>query len=180
MKPQQPQLDDSRTRLTMLWTEAQPTTMAFIRSMVPNPADAEDVLQQTAYDIASNFDDYDPARPFIAWAVGIAKYKVFEYRRRQNTDKLVFTDQALECIADAYVSQSGLLTDNAHALEHCMRKLGGKARNMVDLRYAQNLKPQAIAKRIGTTAGSVSVTLNRIREALRTCIHRYHSREGGA
>lgn len=174
------QLDDSRTRLTMLWTEAQPTTMAFIRSMVSNPTDAEDVLQQTAYDIASHFDEYDPDRPFIAWVVGIAKYKVFEYRRKQHADPHVFNDAALECIAEAYVEKASELSENSNALEHCMQKLNGKARKLVELRYTHNLKPAAIAKQIGSNANSVSATLSRVREALRACIRRYLSRRGEA
>ncbi|MFK7790385.1 MAG: sigma factor [Phycisphaeraceae bacterium] len=94
-------LDDSRTRLTLLWTTAQPMVMAFISSMVPNHTDAEDVLQRTAYDIATNFEQYDPDRPFIAWAIGIAKYKVLDYRRDMSRSKVVFNDAALESIADA-------------------------------------------------------------------------------
>ena len=170
--------DDSRTQLTLLWTSAQPMVMAFVRSMVPNASDAEDVLQQTAFDIATNFEQYDPDRPFVAWAIGIAKYKVLTYRRDKGREQTVFTGEAIERIAGAYVDQSDVLGENARALQGCIDKLSEKARTLIELRYSQNLKPAAIAQRVGTTANTVSNALSRTRELLRDCIQRTRRREG--
>lgn len=167
----------SRTQLTLLWTQAQPLVMAFIRSMVANQSDAEDVLQQTAYDIATHFDDYDPDRPFIGWAIGIAKYKVMSYRRDRGREQVVFNEDAMERMAVAYTDQADKLGDNARALEACLRKLPEKGRTLIDLRYVQDLKPAAIARQIGTTANTVSNALSRTREALRACIERYRRQE---
>lgn len=178
MDPSHPQPDDSRTRLTMLWTAAQPVVMAFIRSMVPHHADAEDVLQRTAYDIATRFDEYDAERPFIAWAIGIAKYKVLDHRRDSGRASAVFTDEALEHIAGAYGKQADQLNDNAGALHECLKKLSDKARSLIELRYNQELKPADIADRIGTSANTVSNALSRTRQALRDCIERQLKREG--
>lgn len=164
--------DDSRTRLTLLWTSAQPMVMAFIGSMVPNHADAEDVLQRTAYDIATNFDAYDLDRPFIAWAIGIAKYKVLDYRRDNNRSRVVFNDAALQQLATAYADDAEQLNEQARRLRQCMDKLSDKARSLVELRYMQDLKPIVIAKQIGTSANTVSNALSRVRESLRDCIKR--------
>ena len=166
------QPDDSRTRLTLLWTSAQPMVMAFIGSMVPNQADAEDVLQRTAYDIATNFEQYDADRPFVAWAIGIAKYKVLDYRRDASRSKIVFNDAALENIADAYSEQAEALGEQFRALRDCMEKLSDKARSLIELRYMQGLKPIAIAKQIGSNANTVSNALSRVRISLRDCINR--------
>ena len=170
--------DDSRTRLTLLWTSAQPMVMAFIGSMVPHHADAEDVLQRTAYDIATNFEQYDPEKPFIAWAIGIAKYKVMDYRRDASRSRVVFNDAALEQIATAYAEESEQLSEQSRALRQCMAKLSDKARSLVELRYMQNLKPLAIAKQIGASANTVSNALSRVRESLRNCIKRQQQSEG--
>lgn len=170
--------DASRTQLTLLWTQAQPLVMAYIRSMVHHHSDAEDVLQRTAYDIATHFDAYDPDRPFIAWALGIAKYKVMDYRRDLSREQVVFTDAALDSLNHAYASSASDLEDNAKALHDCLRKLSDKARTLVELRYLQNLKPAEIAQQIGTSANTVSNALSRTRQALRDCISRTNRREG--
>lgn len=172
--PNQP--DDSRTRLTLLWTSAQPMVAAFIGSMVPNHADAEDVLQHTAYDIATNFEQYDPDLPFIAWAIGIAKYKVLNYRRDTSRSKIVFNDAALEQIASVYTDDADTLSEQSRLLSKCMDKLSGKGRSMIELRYTQNLKPAAIAKQIGASANTVSNALSRIRETLRNCVKKQQTR----
>lgn len=165
-----PQPDDSRTRLTLLWTSAQPMVMAFIGSMVPNQADAEDVLQRTAYDIATNFEQYDPARPFVAWAIGIAKYKVLDYRRDAGRNRVVFNEAALEQVAHVYAEDADALTEQSRLLRQCMAKLSDKARSLVELRYMQGLKPAAIAKQVGSTANTISNALSRVRMSLRDCI----------
>ncbi len=161
----------------MLWTQSQPVVMAFIRSMVAHQDDAEDVLQQTAYDIATHFDDYDADRPFVAWAIGIAKYKILAYRRDSGRSREVFNNAALDQIATAYAEQSDQLSENARALDHCLQKLSDKARTLIELRYTQGLKPASIAEQIGTTPSTVSNALSRTRESLRTCIRRRHERE---
>ena len=40
---------DKLTQITLLWTNAQPSVMAFIRSITPQLADAEDILQETDF-----------------------------------------------------------------------------------------------------------------------------------
>ena len=72
---------DQTTEMTLLWTAAQSSVMAFIRSVTPQLADAEDILQETARQIVERFDEYDRERPFAPWAIGIARYKVLEWRR---------------------------------------------------------------------------------------------------
>ncbi|MEO0475028.1 MAG: sigma-70 family RNA polymerase sigma factor, partial [Planctomycetota bacterium] len=174
---QRPESNESRTRLTLLWTQAQPSVMAFVRSMVPNPADAEDVLQQTAYDIATNFEQYDDSRPFVAWAIGIAKYKVLDYRRDRGRGRMVLTGDAVEHLANAYIDEADVLSANGRALHDCIEKLSDKARSLIELRYTQDLKPAAIAQRVGTSPNVVSNALSRTRQVLRNCIERARDRE---
>ena len=50
---------DKATEITLLWTAAQPSVMAFIRSVTPQLADAEDILRETALQIVNHFDQYD-------------------------------------------------------------------------------------------------------------------------
>lgn len=49
--------------------------------MVPNINDARDVLQETAVALWQSIAHYDPARPFVAWARGIALNKAKMFNR---------------------------------------------------------------------------------------------------
>ncbi len=55
-----------------LWTAAQATVSAFIRTLIPDLHQADEVIQRVAVALVRKFDRYDPTRPFVAWAIGVA------------------------------------------------------------------------------------------------------------
>ena len=164
--------EDRITEITLLWTAAQPSVMAFIRSVTPQLADAEDILQETARQIVNRFDEYDRARPFAPWAIGIARYKVMEWRRVHAKVGLVFDEEAIEAIHFAYAERAEDWPVVGHAIDECLKKASPAAEKLLVLRYLENLKPAEIARRLGSTANSVSVRLFRARDGLRKCIRR--------
>ena len=114
---------DSRDveELTCLWTAAQRMVSAFLRTLVPNPSDREDLLQQVAVVIVQKFPQYDRARPFTSWAIGIAKQEVLAYRRHLRTDRHLFNDALVDRIAltyDHFLSEG--LSDLGDTLEQCL------------------------------------------------------------
>ena len=64
---------DDQDRFTRCWTQAQPAIAGYIAALVPDPHAADDVVQEVAVILLRKFAEYDPARPFIAWAMGVAK-----------------------------------------------------------------------------------------------------------
>lgn len=146
--------------------------MAYIRSMLPRFQDAEDVLQQVAAAIAERFDEYDPDRPFVAWAIGIARYKVLEHRRTLNADKLIFDVETLDQISRIYEKRTERFGQMNQALEYCMAKLTSRGKKLMVMRYVRDMAPARIAEQIGTSANVISVTLHRMRESLRRCIEK--------
>src|SRR3954447_11640897 len=94
---------DERTReVARLWTLAQPTVSAFVASMVREIRDRDDVLQDVAVAVLDSFDSYDPSRPFVAWALGIARNQALLHLRRKGRDRLVFDAEALDRIERAF------------------------------------------------------------------------------
>ena len=63
-------------------------------------------------------------------------------------------------------------------LPGCIDQLEGRARQLCDLRYQEDLKPAAIGERLGMAANSVAKALQRIREQLRACIRGKQAKEG--
>ena len=157
--------------MAVLWSGAQPIVANYLRATVLNFHDAEDLVQQVAYAAALRFDEYDPERPFIPWALGIAKYKVLEYRRKTNSDRLMFGEAALDRIRNAYGQMSDQsIADRQLAVQRCIAKLPPRARAVLEMRYMQDIKPGRIAERIGATANAVSLLLSRTRKALGQCV----------
>lgn len=170
----------SRADVTRQWTASQPVVAAFLASLIPDFHDAQDVLQEVAVAVLESFADYDAQRPFVAWAIGIARHKVLDFRRRSAVGRVAFDSETIDGIADAYVTLRDRFNPVSEALEHCLKRVTGKASELLKMRYQFELKSAEIAERIGGKPSAVDMALHRIRLALRQCIERRLGRRGAA
>jgi RNA polymerase sigma-70 factor, ECF subfamily len=152
------------------WTAAQPAIAAFVRSLIFNLTSAEEVLQRVAVALVRKYERYDPSRPFVAWAIGVAKFEVLYYRRQQAMDKHIFDDELVEKIADSYQILVEKFNPYGDALSKCLDELEGRPRKVVHLRYADGLTTPNIAEELQITVGAVRMLLWRARGALRQCV----------
>jgi RNA polymerase sigma-70 factor, ECF subfamily len=164
---------DPRTRQAFtLWTHAQPAVSAFVHALVGDRAARDEVLQETALAILESFDRYDASRPFLPWALAIARNKVANARHRGRRFPALLTEAAENALADA-VAMVG--DDERARLAHladCLARLEGRPREICDLRYRTGLSPARIAGALGMQPNTVSKALERAREELRACIER--------
>jgi RNA polymerase sigma-70 factor (ECF subfamily) len=160
-----------------LWTAAQPTISAFIRTLIRDFQQADEVLQRVAVTLVRKFDQYDPSRPFGAWAIGVAKYEVLYFRRERATDKHLFGDDIVEQIAARYESFAEDVDPVRDALKHCLDQLKGRSKRIIDMRYAKGMRAVAIADEMTLSPGAVRMLLCRVREKLRRCIERRTMRQ---
>ncbi|MFM8282760.1 MAG: sigma-70 family RNA polymerase sigma factor [Planctomycetaceae bacterium] len=165
-------MDERIRTATRLWTLAQPAVSAFITGLVRDFRDRDDVLQEVAVAVIESFDRYDPARPFVPWAIGVARNQVGLYLRRRGRDRLCFDSAALDRVEAAFAGVPVEDLDRLDRLRECIRELDGRARRLCELRYGDDLKPAAIAPLVGMTANTVAKALQRVRDRLRACIER--------
>ncbi|MGB0766817.1 MAG: sigma-70 family RNA polymerase sigma factor [Phycisphaeraceae bacterium] len=161
---------DDVSQLALLWGKAQHAVSAYVHAAVRNHHDAEDVIQATVTYITRHFDEYDRDRPFQAWAIGIARYRIMDHRNRHKRDPLLLGDAALESLTDAMTRQASHSDERREALAHCMGRLKPEHRQVLSDRYYGESSRQEIAEKLGIKARSVSVLLRRIRAVLAECI----------
>ena len=165
-------------QLAVLWTTAQGEVAAFLRSVVDASA-VQDLLQQVAVKLVRNFDRYDPSRPFTPWAIGVAKYEVLAWRRRQATDRHRFGDEIVERVADAFAhAAADEETPLREALHYCLQRVEGRGREALDLYYGQGQKSDDVADALHVSSGAVRMLLCRVRETIRRCIQQRIAAEG--
>lgn len=145
---------------------------AFIGAMVRDREQREDVYQEVAVTLWEGFDRYDAARPFGAWARGIARHKTLQMWDTDRRAALAFTPEAMHAIADAYETANPAESLQAEALRTCMDKLPEHSRRLLDLRYRSDQKLASIATQVGQTPSGVHRSLARIRAGLAECIDR--------
>ncbi len=168
-------MDPSNAEFARQWTATFPKVSAFVGSMVHDRNDRDDVLQDCAVAAMTSFERYDPERDFAGWAIGVARNQVRLYIRRKSKDPLLFDDDALDSLVQAFARVKKEESKKLTHLDYCIDQLEGRARQLCESRYSRDLKPAQIGKQIGMSANGVSKALQRIREQLRECIERQPS-----
>jgi RNA polymerase sigma-70 factor (ECF subfamily) len=84
----------------------------------------------------------------------------------------VLDDELIDLVQSTFEEETEASASIRQALRRCLQKQRARILELLRLRYAEDLKPQDVAKRLGVTSGAVRVMLHRAREGLRTCIER--------
>lgn len=163
-------MDDLTRRAIAAWTRAVPAVSAFVFALVPDRAERDDVLQEVAIAVLESFARYDPARPFLPWAMAIARNTVVSALRARQRRPSLPGPEALDALAAAVDDVAGEEQAKLQHLARCLEQLGGRARQLCELRYQLGLKPAQIAARLGLLPNTVAKALQRVREILRGCI----------
>ncbi|MEM6330290.1 MAG: sigma-70 family RNA polymerase sigma factor [Planctomycetota bacterium] len=160
-------------QMASLWVRNQNRVAGFIAAAVGDFHAVEDILQDVAVDVAKKFHTFDQTREFSPWALGIAKNCVAAYFRRLGASKIVYRDPFLDTLYEITLRQSSdEAEDRLRALQHCIEKLQGEARTVIEHRYRKAQSVQQIAELLQTSASAVSVRLHRARKALAGCVER--------
>src|SRR3954467_5126238 len=64
--------DDPQALFLRLFLSAERELFRYVAALVPNLADAQEIVQQSAVALWVKFDQYDPALPFTPWACRFA------------------------------------------------------------------------------------------------------------
>lgn len=163
---------EKREMFARCWLEAEPAVSAYVCASVSGFHDAEDVVQRIAQEMARRFDEYDASRPFIGWALWIAKSRVIDFYRAQGRRRIIYSDDILERLAESIANHADTRSERREALGKCLKELPSKSRRLLDLSYGEELSAMRVAEEIGSTAGSVRVLLSRARSVLARCIER--------
>lgn len=168
---------DHTTKVQQLFVQEAASIKYFVLSLLPNPGEAEDLVQEVFLTVTAKAADFTEGSNFKAWAFTIARFKVLEFHRRQKwiphslseATMAMLADEAAE-IPDRYTIEKEQRLNQA--LSRCIKKLAPKAKLLVERVYEDGVKPGAVAKEIGWKTNAAYVALSRARSTLRTCLER--------
>src|SRR5215468_2652533 len=99
-KPGEP----ARSKLFLrLFLQNERRLYGYILTLLPNRADADDVLQEASLVMWDKFDDRQPPADFTAWGCRIAYFKVLDFRKRCQRSRVFFSQPMLERLAETAV-----------------------------------------------------------------------------
>jgi RNA polymerase sigma-70 factor (ECF subfamily) len=159
-------------RFHELYVEHQREIYKHIFALLPHPADADDVFQDTCLTILRKSDQFRPESSFLHWACQIARFEALNYRRRMQADKLRFNAETLDAIDAARLASSDESQPRREALHGCVDELKPDDRELIIERYRSGATAEEMATRLGRSPHSVRKSIRRIRNMLRVCIER--------
>jgi len=165
-----PDPQDRIEQFTRLWVQNQRAVGAFIHMSLRDSHSTEDVLQEVAADASRNFDRYDPARPFVAWLIGIARQRLVDHYRKQDRQRAELSQNTLDLLDQSYAEVAEEIDDRLVALRKCMDKLPEHHKLLINRRYGFDDPLADIAKSVGSNDKAVNAMLTRVRKLLADCV----------
>lgn len=158
------------TDLEHEWATAHPIVSSFVHSVVRAHHDAEDLIQRTAMAVLAKFSEYQPDRPFVGWAIGVARIEILRFRQERARERLVFDEAAIDAVAAAYEGTHEKLRELREAVDLCRQKLRGRLRQVIERYFLRDVSAAEVATELGISENAVLVALHRARAILRDCM----------
>lgn len=156
-----------------LWVQHQTRVYAYIRNLVLRRADAEDILQEVAVVLWRKFDQFQPGSRFDQWAYRVACNQVLYYQQKRHRDRLLFSQDLVDSIADQMASSDPSRGGYFDALDSCLEGLTAEDRELVRKRHEPGATNRSVSKLVGRSESAISRALNRIYLAL---LHRIRAK----
>tara|TARA_R110002096_G_scaffold273422_9_gene467271 strand:+ start:9071 stop:9613 length:543 start_codon:yes stop_codon:yes gene_type:complete len=149
----------------------------FIRSLISNREDAEDLFQKTSVVLWRKFSQYEPGTNFASWAMRVAYFEVCDYRKKMARARVTFSQEVFDALAEKVSEISQDEDIRRDALEICIDGLSETNRELVRLRYIEDLPMEDVAKQIDRPSKTVYRILKQVRSWLLNCIQHRLARE---
>ena len=150
----------------------------YVFSLLSEHNAAADVLQETNLVLWRKINEFQEGRPFLPWAMGIARFQVLAHLRDKKRDRLLLDAELaseLTVIAEREASQ---LEEIRGALRPCLNTLTDNSKDLVEKRYFRGMSIADISSTVNRSISSVKVALLRSRRQLADCIQLRLESEG--
>ena len=148
-----------REALRYLYVSYSHNIYGYVRSIVRNDHEAEDVTQHVFAKLMTTIHKYDDRGiPFFAWLVRMARNVAIDHLR---SNRLIPTENVLDP-----TKSTGADLDRTETVRAALAALPEEQREVVVLRHVVGLTPGEIADRMGRTESAIHGLHHRGRRAL--------------
>ena len=144
----------------------------FILSMMGDPDQANDILQETNIVLWRKSGEFTPGTSFKSWSFRVASFQVMAFRQKKLRDRLVFDDSLFGSIIEEAKELDTQFEAKQKTLDLCIQKLNERHRDLIDKRYSHGIAVKKIAEDLKQNANAITQTLFRARKNLIDCVKR--------
>jgi RNA polymerase sigma-70 factor (ECF subfamily) len=152
------------TALTELVERYHGRLLYFLRRMLPDRQGAEDVLQDTWLTVIRDLFRLRQPKAFPAWLYRIARNKVYQQLRKHN-GFVPLSQEVAE--APAEEETDDFSADDAARVHECLERLPPEQREVLVLRFVEQMSYDDIAAVVGCPPGTVRSRIHYGKRALR-------------
>ncbi|MFT5467168.1 MAG: RNA polymerase sigma-70 factor (ECF subfamily) [Verrucomicrobiales bacterium] len=165
-----PSNDDQHEAFMRLFLDNEHEVLRYVLALVPNLADARDIVQETAVSLWKRFDAYDREQPFAPWACRFSLNKIRHHWRREKRKQKLFDQDTLDFLAHRRTERAEELDYRREHLNDCLRKMPEKSREVITGYYFHEKTVEQLSEQTGRTVEAIYKALQRIRKGLMKCI----------
>lgn len=152
--------EGDRDALRLLYLRYSDNVYGYLRSIVRDDREAEDLTQQVFMKLLTVIVKYeDHGVPFSGWLLRLARNVALDFLRRRRPTP---TEEVIG--ADTHADDGA--RERAHDLHAALASLPDEQRNVMVMRHVIGLSPPEIAERMGRSESSIHGLHHRGRRAL--------------
>ena len=169
---------EAQQRFLSLFLRSEREIFRYVAALVPNVADAEDIVQQTALVLWEKFEAYDPGLPFTPWACRFALNKTRQWLERRQRWQALLEGGLAEELAQRREELRPEFDSRLRHLERCLGRLPVEQLSLVEGYYYRRDAIENLAAGSGRSVAATYKMLQRVRLALQACIENAAKPEG--
>ncbi|UUO08706.1 sigma-70 family RNA polymerase sigma factor [Blastopirellula sp. J2-11] len=170
--------EDSRaSEFVQLLGSHQRQLVLYLTSLLHDRDAVDDVFQETMLVLWREFHSYEAGTNFTAWSCRVAYNQVRAWRKKQQRDRLQFSDEFLDAVNRELEMNADHLRRRDELLAHCLAKLPVHHRQLIQYRYSAGEAVTQIAEQTDRSIEAVYRLLSRIRRTLHECVNRQMAKE---
>jgi RNA polymerase sigma-70 factor (ECF subfamily) len=154
--------------------EYEVAVRTFLAVRLDDPIEAEDLAQEVFLIAFQNIAKFDTSRTMSRWLRGIAA-NLLRNNLRLRRETTLRSDIELNNLMEQAIAEAETEFTGATllpALRRCLEALDGRARQLIESRYAHGHDMAEICRQTKLKHSALTMALHRLRERLRDCVTR--------
>ncbi|MDD4028609.1 MAG: RNA polymerase sigma factor [Caldisericia bacterium] len=133
--------------------------------MLKNEDEADDIVENVFFKVFSNFVSFDMTRSFHPW---LSRIILNETRTYIKKNRRAYTNQ--DFVLDNIPSRSSETKEKSQQIQRYMKELSPKDRELITMRYFQELTIEEIARIVNISVANAKVRIHRATKKLKQII----------
>lgn len=142
----------------------------FVRSQTPDESTAEDLTAHTFFRALSSAGSFRGDGTYRSWLFRIAHNTLVSWRRKRSSDPITLDELPDHMDPSPSPATLALDSEEKRLVWSLVSSLPARQREVLALRYLEDLEVGEIAAVTGRTRGAVRITLHRARNGLRQAL----------